>query len=89
MNIGFFMLKIFSKISISLVIFNPPAVENSVHPMSIKTINKIKGNASIIIPPIITINVMGFSKVKTVAVGTNPPLMSVANANDIELSNSM
>jgi len=83
------MLKIFSKISISLAIFNPPAVENAVPAMSIKTINKIKGNAAIIIPPIITINVMGFFKVKTVAVGTNPPLMSVANANDIELNNSM
>jgi len=83
------MLKIFSKISISLAIFNTQAVENAVPPLSIKTINKIKGNVAIIIPPIITINVMGFSKVKTVAVGTNPPLMSVANANDIELSNSM
>ena len=33
------MLKIFSKISISLAIFNPPSVENAIPPRSIKTIN--------------------------------------------------
>ena len=158
-DVNFLLLTNFWKISISLAIFIPPAVENAVPPISItrisnilpfierwdklrywkpvvvealitwnteesqsfsenegsisinKKMNKVKiirnirisltsfvastfllkipkwnakGKAAIIIPPIIIANVIEFSELRIVEVGTNPPVASVVNDNDIE-----
>ena len=45
---------------------------------------KCKGNAAIIIPAIIIANVIEFSGLRIVEVDTNPPVVNVVKANDIE-----